>query len=125
MMLTVLGVQLALLATMATCRKRAAVIKALTVQSRESAPVRMLSRALSARVQSTTLERLVAAKAATLIRGFVQTTAFDKLIISAVKHLRARVKKESYSDIYPYHQGIILGRHRSLAHALAWAIQDR
>ena len=93
-MLTILGVQSALLATMARCRKRAAVIKTLTVQSRESAPVRALARVLSDRVQSTTsMERLVAAKAATLIRQFVQTTAFDQVVLSAVAHIRARAKK--------------------------------
>jgi hypothetical protein len=94
MMLTILGVQSALLATMTACRKRTAVIKTLTARSRESAPVRMLSRAISARAQSTTtMERMVAAKATTLIRGFVQTTAFDQAVLSAVAHLRARVKK--------------------------------
>ena len=94
MMLTVLGVQSALLASMAACRKRAAVLKTLTVRSQESAPIRALSRALSARAQSTTtVERMVAAKAATLIRGFVQTTAFDQAVLSAVAHIRARVKK--------------------------------
>jgi len=94
MMLTILGVQSALLATMARCRKRAAVIKTLTVQSRESAPVRMLSRAISARTQSATImERIVAAKAATLIRGFVQTTAFDQIVLTAVARISARVKK--------------------------------
>ena len=94
MMLTVVGVQSALLATMAACRKRAAVVKTLTARSRESAPVRVLTRVLSDRVQSTTtMERMVAAKAATLIREFVQTTAFDQVIISAVAHIRARAKK--------------------------------
>jgi hypothetical protein len=91
MMLTVLGVQSALLATMASCRKRAAVIKALTVQSRESAPVRMLSRAISARAQnSTTMERMIAAKTATLIRGFVQSTAFDQAVLAAVARIRSQ-----------------------------------
>jgi hypothetical protein len=94
MMLTIVGVQSALLATMAACRKRAAVLKTPTVQSRESAPVRALARVLSDRVQSTTtMERMVAAKAATLIRQFVQTTAFDQAVLSAVAHIRARIKK--------------------------------
>jgi hypothetical protein len=39
------------------------------------------------------MERLVAAKAATLIRQFVQTTAFDQVVLSAVAHIRARAKK--------------------------------
>jgi len=91
MMLTILGVQSALLATMAACRKRTAVIKTLTARSRESAPVRMLSRAISARAQNTTtMERLVAAKAANLIREFVQTTAFDQLVLSAIARIRTQ-----------------------------------
>jgi hypothetical protein len=94
MMFTILGVQSALLATMARCRKRAAVIKTLTVQSRESAPVRALARVLSDRARSTTsMERMVAAKAATLIRQFVQTSAFDQIVLSAVARIRARIRK--------------------------------
>jgi PIN domain nuclease of toxin-antitoxin system len=94
MMLTIVGVQSALLATMAACRKRAAVLKTLTIRSRESAPVRVLARVLSERALSTTtMERMVAAKAVTLIRGFVHTTAFDQVVLSAVAHIRARVKK--------------------------------
>jgi len=93
-MFTILGVQSALLATMARCRKRAAVIKTLTVQSRESAPVRALARVLSDRVRSTTtMERMLAAKATSLIRQFVQTTAFDQTVLSAVAHIRVRIKK--------------------------------
>ncbi len=94
MMLTILGVQSALLATMARCRKRAAVIQTLTVRSRESAPVRALARVLSDRVRSTTtMERMLAAKATSLIRQFVQTTAFDQTVLSAVAHIRARIRK--------------------------------
>jgi hypothetical protein len=94
MMLTIVGVQSALLATMAACRKRAAVVKALTERSRESAPIRVLTRVLSDRTQSTTtMERVVAAKAATLIRGFVQTTVFDQVVLTAVTHIRALAKK--------------------------------
>jgi hypothetical protein len=54
----------------------------------------MLTRAISARVQSvSTMERMVAAKATHLIRGFVQTTAFDQVVLTAVAHIRARAKK--------------------------------
>lgn len=94
MMLTILGVQSALLAAMAACRERAAVLKTLTAQPRESAPVRMLSHALARPAQSTTkLEQIVAAKATTLIRGFVQTTAFDRAVVTAIAHIRSRIKK--------------------------------
>jgi len=94
MMLTILGVQSALLATMARCRKRAAVIQTLTVRSRESAPIRALARVLSDRVQSTTsMERMIAAKAASLIRQVVQTSAFDQVVLSAVAHIRAQIRK--------------------------------
>jgi hypothetical protein len=94
MMLTIIGVQSALLATVAACRKRAAVLKTPTIRSRESAPVRVLARVLSERALSTTtMERVVAAKAATLIRGFVHTTAFDQVVLNAVAHIRARAKK--------------------------------
>ena len=90
-MLTIVGVQSALLATMAACRKRAAVVKTLTARSRESAPVRVLTRVLSDRVQSTTaIERVVAAKAATLIRGFVQSTAFDQAVLAVVARIRSQ-----------------------------------
>jgi hypothetical protein len=94
MMLSVLGVQSALLAVMATCRKRTAVLKTLTVQSRGSAPVRMFSRAISARAQNaTTMERMIAAKTATLIRGFVQTTAFDQAVLAVVARIRSQCLK--------------------------------
>ena len=82
------------LAITAACYNSRAVSKALTLKSRESAPVRMLTRAISARVQSvSTMERMVATKAASLIRGFVQTTAFDQVVLTAVAQIRARAKK--------------------------------
>jgi hypothetical protein len=88
------GIESALLIAMERCRKRAAVLKTLTVRSRESAPVRIIARALAARAQSTTtMERVVAAKAATLIRGFVQTTAFDQLILSAIARIRSQCRR--------------------------------
>jgi hypothetical protein len=39
------------------------------------------------------MERMLAAKATSLIRQFVQTTAFDQTVLSAVAHIRVRIKK--------------------------------
>ncbi len=83
----------AIVLTAALYRSRA-VRNTLTVKPRESAPARALARVLSDRAQSATkMERMVAAKAATVIRGFVQTTAFEQAVLSTVAHLRTRIRK--------------------------------
>jgi len=83
----------ALVMSAALYRSRA-VSKTLTIKPRDSAPARALARVLSNRVQSTTkLERIVANKATTVVRRFVQTSAFEQAVLSTVAHIRTRIKK--------------------------------
>ena len=93
MIATFAGIESALLLAMARCRKRAAVLRSLAAKRPDPATIRALTRSLALRTQSTAMDRMLATKAAALIRRFVQTGAFDQLILSAIAHLRARVTK--------------------------------
>ena len=63
-----MGVESALLVAMARCRKRAAVLRSLAAKRPDSAGLRALTRSLAIRTQSTAMDRMLATKAATLIR---------------------------------------------------------
>ena len=94
MILTLVGIQSALLATMAACQRRAKVLRTLAVQRTDSFGARALARALSAHTRSATkLEHLVAARATAMIREFVQTRAFDQLMLSTITYVKQRVQK--------------------------------
>jgi hypothetical protein len=88
---TLLGIESTLLVAMARCRKRAAVLRSLAARRLDSPSIRALTRSIAMHTRNTTtMDRVLATKAATLIRSFVQTTAFDQLVLSAVAHIRAR-----------------------------------
>ena len=88
MILTLVGIQSALLATMAACQRRANVLRALAVQRTESFGARALTRTLSAHTGAATkVEHLVATRATAMIREFVQTRAFDQLMLSTITYV--------------------------------------
>jgi hypothetical protein len=90
MIATLAGIESALLLAMARCRKRAAVLRSLAAKRPDSAGIRALTRNLSLRTRSTAMDRMLATKAAALIRSFVHTGAFDQLVLSTVARIRSQ-----------------------------------
>jgi len=90
MIAALMGIESALLIAMTRCRKRAAVLRSLAAKPPDSAGIRALTRRLANRTRSTTnMERMLATKVSALIRSFVQTGAFDQLILSAIARIRS------------------------------------
>jgi hypothetical protein len=94
-MMGMLGLQSILLATLVAIRRRAAVLQALAVRPTNSFLSRAAVRALasSSAARATTLERMLAEKAAHLVRSFVQTAAFDQLLLTGITYVRARIRR--------------------------------
>lgn len=90
MIATLAGIESALLLAMARCRKRAAVLRSLAAKRPDSAGLRALTRSLAIRTRSTAMDRMLATKAAALIRSFVHTGAFDQLVLSTVARIRSQ-----------------------------------
>jgi stage V sporulation protein SpoVS len=82
---------------MAACRKRAAVLRSLAIQRSDSPGIRALSQAVSRKTQTATrIERTVAVKATALIRGFVQTSTFDELVLVGIAEIKRHLQKGGF-----------------------------
>jgi hypothetical protein len=94
MITAVLAAQSALALTLARARKRACVIRTMSLGGADSAPLRLVSRSLLAHSQrATRLERAVAKHLATALRGFVQSGAFEALLLAAITRVLSRILK--------------------------------
>ncbi len=95
MMSIIVAIEAAVFAALNARRKRAVVVSTLNPMAPEALPAQLLSRSL-ARVGGTTtsLDRLIACKAAELIRSLVRTQAFDQLVLSFISRVRSRCRRK-------------------------------
>jgi hypothetical protein len=74
-------------------RKRASVIRAMSLETTDTAQLRWLSRSLATQSQvSTRFERVLATHLATALRTFVRSNAFELLLLMAIGRVRSRMK---------------------------------
>ena len=89
-----LAAQSTLAIALARARKRASVIRTMSLGGADSAPLRLLSRSLVAHTQrATRFERVVAQHLATTVRDFVQSGAFEALLLAAITRTVSRIQK--------------------------------
>ena len=75
-------------------KKRASVIRALSLEITDSAPLHWLSRSLATQTGvSTRLERVLATHLATALRSFVRSNAFELLLLTVIGRVRSRILK--------------------------------
>ena len=93
MIAALLAVESALAIGIVRARKRASVIRAMSLEMTDSAPLHWLSRSLATQTQvSTRLERVLASHLATALRTFVRSNAFETLVLVAIGRIRSRMK---------------------------------
>ncbi len=94
-MITVfLAAQSALALTLARARKRASVIRTMSLGGADSAPLRLLSRSVISHTQrATRFERALARHLSSAIREFVQSGAFEAVLLAAITRIVFRIKK--------------------------------
>ena len=90
-----LAAQSALAITLARARKRANVIRTMSLGGgADSAPLRLLSRSLVAHTQrATRFERTLAKHLAITLRDFVQSGAFEALLLAGITRILSRILK--------------------------------
>jgi hypothetical protein len=89
-----LATQSALALALARARKRASVIRTMSLGGVDSAPLRLLSRSLIDHSQrATRFERALARRLATTLRNFVQSGAFEALLLAAITRILSRIQK--------------------------------
>jgi hypothetical protein len=75
-------------------RKRANVIRALSLETADSPQLHWLSRSLATQTQfSTRFERVLAATLAMALRTFVRSNAFEILLLTVIGWVRSRIMK--------------------------------
>jgi hypothetical protein len=93
MIATLLAIESAIAVGIVRARKRASVIRALSLETTDSAQLRWLSRSLTTQTQfSTRFERVLATHLATALRTFVRSNAFETLVLVAIGRVRSRMK---------------------------------
>ena len=94
MITALLAVESAIAVGIVRARKRASVIRAMSLDMTDSAPLRWLSRTLAAQTQvSTRFERVLATHLATALRSFVRSNAFELLLLAVIGRVRSRILK--------------------------------
>jgi hypothetical protein len=89
-----LAAQSALALTLARARKRASVVRTMSLGGADSAPLRLLSRSLIAHTQrASRLERALAKHLAITVRDFVQSGAFEALLLAGITRILSRILK--------------------------------
>jgi hypothetical protein len=93
MITALLAIESAIAVVIVRARKRASVIRALSLEMTDSAPLRWLSRTMAAQTHvSTRFERVLATHLATAVRTFVRSNAFETLVLVAIGRVRSRMK---------------------------------
>jgi hypothetical protein len=88
-----LAVESAIAISIVRARRRASVIRAMSLETTDSAPLHWLSRSLAIQTQvSTRSERVLATHLATALRTFVRGNAFETLVLVAIGRVRSRMK---------------------------------
>lgn len=91
MITTILSLEAAFAAWLLAQKRRAAVLEKLTRTTRESAPLRLLSRSIAAAVPiASRLDRKIAAQLVRYLRTFANTSAFEMLVLRTIVHIRNR-----------------------------------
>ena len=94
MIAALLAIESAFALGIVRARKRASVIRAMSLDMTDSAPLHWLSRSLAPRTQfSTHLERVLATHLATALRSFVRSNAFELLLLTVIGRVRSRILK--------------------------------
>jgi len=89
-----LAIESAIAICIVRVRKRAGVIRAMSLETADSAPLHWLSRSLATQTRfSTQFERVLATHLATALRTFVRSNAFETLVLVAIGRVRSRILK--------------------------------
>ena len=89
-----LAAQSAMALALARARKRASVIRTMSLSGADSAPLRLLSRSVRSHTQrATRFERALAKHLAATLRSFVQSGAFEALLLAAITRILSRILK--------------------------------
>ncbi len=95
MIATIVSLEAAVAAWLLSQRRRTRVLEQLNRATRESGPLRLLSRGLAASVPiASQLERKVAARLTRYCRAFANTDAFELLVLRALVHIRQKIKQK-------------------------------
>jgi hypothetical protein len=93
MIAALLAIESALALGIVRVRKRASVIRAMSLETTDSAPLHWLSRSSASQTQvSTRFERVLATHLATAVRSFVHSSAFELLLLMVIGRVRSRMK---------------------------------
>ena len=93
MIAALLAVESAIAIGIVRARKRASVIRTMSLEMTDSAPLHWLSRSLASQTRfSTRFERVLATHLATALRTFVRGNAFETLVLVAIGRVRSRMK---------------------------------
>jgi hypothetical protein len=93
MIATLLAIESAIAVGIVRARKRASVIRAMSLETEDSAQLRWLSRSLTTQTQfSTRFERVLATHLATALRTFVRSNAFETLVLVVIGRVRSQMK---------------------------------
>ena len=93
MIAALLAIESAIALGIVRARKRASVIRTLSLETADSAPLQWLSGSLATQTQfSTRFERVLATHLATALRTFVRSNAFETLVLVAIGRVRSRMK---------------------------------
>jgi hypothetical protein len=94
MIAALLAIESAVALGIVRARKRASVIRAMSLEMTDSAPFRWLSRSLATQTRvSTRFERVLATHLATAVRSFVRSNAFELLLLTVIGRVRSRIMK--------------------------------
>ena len=94
MIAALLAVESAIAIGIVRARKRASVIRTMSLEMTDSAPLHWLSRSLASQTRfSTRFERVLATHLATALRTFVRSNAFELLLLTVIGRVRSRILK--------------------------------
>jgi hypothetical protein len=94
MIAALLAVESAIAIGIVRARKRASVIRAMSLETTDSAPLHWLSRSLATQTRvSTRFERVLATHLATALRSFARSNAFELVLLAVIGRVRSRILK--------------------------------
>lgn len=94
MITALVAAQSAIALAIARARKRASVIRTMSLEMTDSGPFQWLSKTLAAQTRvNTRFERVLATHLATALRSFVRSNAFELLLLALIGRFRSRILK--------------------------------
>jgi len=94
MIAALLAVESAIALGIVRARKRASVIRAMSLETEDSPQLHWLSLSLATQTQfSTRFERILATHLATAVRIFVRSNAFELVLMTVIGRVRSRMKR--------------------------------